>query len=178
MIDLRDPRADHRFDIFRNRHFALQNLPDELLDNVFAAFLSAGFLAEAPFFYDLVKQTYFGSLSRRGRLRYFALLPLRFSSWGLSFLSSPGNPNSVRSLFELFGVGDGIQLAIDPASHWFAGSHADRSAWLSNPKFPQGPHLACHLFGLEILQSLEVQVHLELSASESSLSLFSTANAT
>src|SRR5579875_3481517 len=56
MINLRNPCIDHRLGIARDSNITFQNLREEFLHQVFAAFPSGGICAQPPFLHNLIEQ--------------------------------------------------------------------------------------------------------------------------
>ena len=157
MIDLRDARVDHRLGVARHRHRAFEHLGDELLDQILAALLRCRVASEAAF---LRRSGRAGSTSSVVCPAACARSFLRFSHWTLPFVFGLNSP---FNLFELVGVAHRVvqQLVQFVVALQAAAQIGQLGAQVE--QFLQRLDLLRHLFGLEVVQALEVQVHLELA---------------
>ncbi len=128
VVDLRDPRVDHRLDVTGDGHFSLEHLSDELLYQVLAALRRGSFAPEPSLFDDLVQQAaldlLLGRRRRHGRL-------LRITHWAL--LSPAPAPYAVSPSSRCWKPrpAAGRRVSRSPG-----GCRADPRAWSSGPACP------------------------------------------
>src|SRR5580700_5142702 len=133
MVDLRNARIDGGVGVARKLHLAFKNLRNELLDHV-AATLTRGALApKSPLLYDLIQQARFGGLSFRGLCGRLLRIADSFHQ-------------------------EVVQLVVSLQSA------AEISELLAQvEKFAQGLDVLCDIAWVKIIQTLEINIHFDLS---------------
>ena len=134
-------------------HRAFQDLGDEFLHQVLAAFLGGGFCAETPFFDDLIEQACVR--------RICSVCPAVARLCG-SAIGFPSRSHLALQLVQLFVVADGVEQQFLELVVALQAAAQIGETGAEVQQFLQRLHLPGDVLRLEVVHALEMQVHFQI----------------